>query len=92
MENSPDALQMMLRRFAHGVGPMGDCVGRQTPKRKSADTPPFGEEWPVEGPAAVYETTGFTGFAPGLRSMIGDQEEGRPVKRSRKARPVAARN
>lgn len=33
VDNSPEALRTMLQRFEHGTKPMGDFVGKQTPKR-----------------------------------------------------------
>jgi adenine-specific DNA-methyltransferase len=34
VDNSSEALRTMLQRFAHGTKPMGDFVGKQTPKRE----------------------------------------------------------
>jgi adenine-specific DNA-methyltransferase len=39
VDNSPEALRTMMHRFRHGTMPMGDFVGKQTPKRKGAEAP-----------------------------------------------------
>ncbi len=63
VDNSPEALRTMLQRFEHGTKPMGDFVGKQTPKREAFSDSLFSEELPKEAVPALHLIEGFTLFA-----------------------------
>lgn len=62
-DNSPEALRTMLHRFQHGTEPMGDFVGKQTPKRKASAPSLFGEELPATPEKRLHSVEGFSLFA-----------------------------
>lgn len=71
VDNSPEALRTMLRRFEYGTQPMGDFVGKQTPKRKSV--PLFAEELPEAAKPPAHKVRAFELLAaPDLRAHISD--------------------
>jgi adenine-specific DNA-methyltransferase len=93
VDNSVEAIRTMLHRFEHGTEPMGDFVGKQTPKRKAADTPLFEAPLPAEPLKPVCRLSNFTVFASrdlsaSLRPMTATQDQDHPAKRKRKARAV----
>ncbi len=95
VDNSPEAMRTMLHRFEHGTEPMGDFVGKQTPKRKAEATPLFGEDLPAESPSLFCKVASFTLFAnadlaPLLRSMVAAQEHDQSTKRREKAAAIVA--
>ena len=95
VDNSPEAMRTMLHRFEHGTEPMGDFVGKQTPKRKATDTPLFAEPLPAENSKPVCcEVSDFTLFAsPDLASALRSMtvtHQAEPVKRDGKARSAKA--
>jgi adenine-specific DNA-methyltransferase len=92
VDNSPEAMRTMLHRFEHGTEPMGDFIGKQTPRRKATDTPLFAEPLPAHNPLSICKVSDFTLFASSnlvspLRSMMAVYE-GEPAKRARQARPA----
>lgn len=62
VDNSPEALRTMLHRFQHGTQPMGDFVGKQTPKRDNTGTL-FGAELPEANRPPLHRITDFALFA-----------------------------
>jgi adenine-specific DNA-methyltransferase len=94
VDNSLEAMRTTLHRFEHGTNPMGDFVGKQTPKRRVLDTPLFAEPLPVDNSVSVYKVSDFTlfaspDFAPSLRKVTASNKE-RPVKCSSQAAKVDA--
>jgi adenine-specific DNA-methyltransferase len=66
VDNSPEALRTILQRFEHGTQPMGDFVGKQTPKRK-ADAPTlFDAKLPEAFAPHPHKVRAFTLFAEPL--------------------------
>jgi adenine-specific DNA-methyltransferase len=61
-DNSPEAVRTMLQRFKHGTKPMGDFVGKQTPKKRSGTKMLFDELSEDQIPS-LHRVNNFTLFA-----------------------------
>ncbi|PJN93448.1 restriction endonuclease subunit M, partial [Amaricoccus sp. HAR-UPW-R2A-40] len=71
VDNSPEALRTMLGRFEHGTKPMGDFVGKQTPKREAASGSLFDVELPKVPTMPPHRIEDFALFvAPDLLPHI----------------------
>jgi adenine-specific DNA-methyltransferase len=86
VDNSPEAMRTMLNRFEHGTEPMGDFVGKQTPKRKVSDTPLFEPTLPAANQASISRVSDFTlltspDLAPSLHAMYAAHSDEKSVKR-----------
>jgi adenine-specific DNA-methyltransferase len=69
VDNSPEALRTMLQRFEHGTKPMGDFVGKQTPKREASL---FDEDMPEAPAPPPHRIKQFTLFAaPEMQGQLG---------------------
>lgn len=58
VDNSPEALRTMLLRFENGTKPMGDFVGKQTPKRDNME-PLFPTDWPEKVASPPHRVKDF---------------------------------
>lgn len=71
VDNSPEALRTTLQRFEHGTKPMGDFVGKQTPKREASTGMLFDMELPAATMPPSHRVRGFTLFAePSLQPHL----------------------
>ena len=59
VDNSPEALRTMLHRFQHGTQPMGDFVGKRTPKRDGVG-PLFATDLPEGKSSPPHRIMDFT--------------------------------
>lgn len=62
VDNSPEAQRTILDRFANGTQPMGDFVGKQTPKRKG-EMPLFGSLAEPAAADAPHQVRDFSIYA-----------------------------
>ena len=61
VDNSPEALSTMQQRFEHGTKPMGDFVGKQTPKRNDTASL-FGDALPEASVLAPHRIEKYALF------------------------------